>query len=62
VITDGDGHVQEVKRQVFSGSQLGVTTIGIGIGIDVSNVYANNITVRNFNDLGNASFKQIKLS
>jgi len=62
VITDGDGHVQEVKRQVHSGSQLGVTTIGIGIGVDVSNVYANSITVRNFSDLGNASFKQIKLA
>ena len=62
VITDGDGHVQEVKRQVYSGSQLGVTTIGIGIGLDVSHVYSNSITVRNFSDLGNASFKQIKLS
>jgi uncharacterized protein YegL len=62
VVTDGDGHVQEVKRQVQSGSALGVTTIGIGIGVDVSRVYANSITVLNHRDLGNASFKQIKLA
>jgi cobalamin biosynthesis protein CobT len=41
---------------------LGVTTIGIGIGADVSWVYGQAVTVRDIADLGNASFKQIKLA
>jgi cobalamin biosynthesis protein CobT len=62
VITDGYGNPGAVRQQVASGKALGVTTIGIGIGTDVSSIYGQAVTVRNIADLGNASFKQIKLA
>jgi cobalamin biosynthesis protein CobT len=62
VITDGYGSPSAVRQQVASGKALGVTTIGIGIGTDVSSIYGQAVTVRNIADLGNASFKQIKLA
>ena len=61
VLTDGDGAMDLVKKQIRSGEVLGITTIGVGIGVDISTVYSKAITIRNANDLGNASFKQIKL-
>jgi len=39
-----------------------VTTIGIGIGTNVSDIYGQAVTVKDIADLGNASFKQIKLA
>ena len=62
VITDGRGQPAAVRQQVTSGKALGVTTIGIGIGTDVSDIYGQAVTVRDIADLGNASFKQIKLA
>ena len=62
VITDGRGQPAAVRQQVNSGIALGVTTIGIGIGTDVSDVYGQAVTVKDIADLGNASFKQIKLA
>ena len=61
VITDGIGRVSVTRQQVESGSRLGITTIGVGIGMDVSRIYKQSVTVRNTEDLANASFNQIKL-
>ena len=62
VITDGYGKPDAVIQQVASGKALGITTIGIGIGTDVTSIYGQAVTVRDIADLGNASFKQIKLA
>jgi hypothetical protein len=62
VITDGFGKPDAVIQQVASGKALGVTTIGIGIGADVGWIYGQAVTVRDIADIGNASFKQIKLA
>ena len=62
VITDGYGKPDAVRQQVASGQALGITTIGIGIGTDVTSIYGQAVTVRNIADLGSASFKQIKLA
>jgi cobalamin biosynthesis protein CobT len=62
VITDGRGQPDAVRQQVTSGNALGVTTIGIGIGTNVSDIYGQAVTVKDIADLGNASFKQIKLA
>lgn len=62
VITDGQGRPAYVKRQCESGAQLGVTTIGIGIQMNVSSVYPNSVNVKTASDLGTVSFKQIKLA
>jgi cobalamin biosynthesis protein CobT len=62
VITDGYGKPDAVRQQVASGKALGITTIGIGIGTDVTSIYGQAVTVRNIADLGSASFKQIKLA
>jgi cobalamin biosynthesis protein CobT len=64
VMTDGDGDVREVKRQVKSGNALGITTVGVGIGsgATVSGIYDNPIKILDMADLGNASFKRIKLA
>ena len=62
VITDGFGNPYAVRQQVNSGKALGVTTIGIGIGTDVEWIYGQAVTVKDIADLGNASFKQIKLA
>jgi cobalamin biosynthesis protein CobT len=62
VITDGYGKPDAVRQQVASGKALDITTIGIGIGTDVTSIYGQAVTVRDIADLGNASFKQIKLA
>ena len=62
VITDGYGKPDAAQQQVASGKALGLTTIGIGIGTDVSWIYGQAVTVKDIADLGNASFKQIKLA
>jgi Mg-chelatase subunit ChlD len=62
VITDGQGRPDAVRQQVTSGNALGITTIGVGIQTNVASVYGQAVTVRNIADLGNASFKQIKLA
>jgi cobalamin biosynthesis protein CobT len=62
VVTDGRGDPWAVRQQVDSGNAFGVTTIGIGIKTDVSDIYPNAVSVQDMDDLGNASFKQIKLA
>jgi len=62
VITDGHGQPQAVRQQVASGKAMGVTTIGIGIKSDVACIYGQAVEVDDLADLGNASFKQIKLA
>lgn len=62
VITDGDGNRAAVKQQANAGRNLGITTIGIGIFNDISATYGQGITINDINDLGTATFKQIKLA
>jgi Mg-chelatase subunit ChlD len=62
VITDGLGNPGAVQQQVESGKALGVTTIGVGIGANVTSIYGQAVTVRTIADLGNATFKQMKLA
>jgi Mg-chelatase subunit ChlD len=61
-ITDGRGFPDGVRQQVKSGNALGVTTVGIGIESDVSDIYGNAVEVCDVADIGNVSFKQIKLA
>jgi hypothetical protein len=62
VITDGCGRVSAAREQVKVGERLGITTIGVGIGMDVSRVYPQCVNVNNIQELGAVSFKQIKLA
>jgi Mg-chelatase subunit ChlD len=62
VITDGQGKPNAVKQQVSSGKAMGITTVGVGIQFDVSDIYGQAVLVQDISDLGNASFKQIKLA
>jgi len=62
VITDGEGDSESVKAQCLSGEALGMTTIGIGIGLDVSHAYPKAVRVSNAANLGSVAFKQIKLA
>jgi cobalamin biosynthesis protein CobT len=62
VITDGVGDADATAAQVKSGEALGISTVGIGICVDVKGIYPKSITIKNANDIGNASFKQIKLA
>jgi len=62
VITDGVGNEDATAAQVKSGEALGITTVGIGICLDVQHIYPKSITINNAADIGNASFKQIKMA
>lgn len=62
VITDGCGDEQAVKAQCHAGENLGISTIGVGIELDVSDSYPVSVTVRNAANLGEVAFKQIKLA
>lgn len=62
VITDGDGWGDAVGDQIKVGTRLGVTTLGIGISLDVSRTYDQHINVDDVADLGVATFKNIKLA
>jgi cobalamin biosynthesis protein CobT len=62
VLTDGYGHVEATRNQAVSGANIGITTVGVGIGADVSRIYAQSVQVKNGGNLGDASFKQIKLA
>jgi Mg-chelatase subunit ChlD len=61
VLTDGEGMITETKAQVESGERLGITTIGLGIQQNVSNVYKHNVTVRDVQSIGTVAFNKIKL-
>lgn len=62
VLTDGEGDCEMTRANVDTLERLGVTVIGIGIGLDVAGVYPNNVRVNDGNALAAASFKQIKLA
>jgi cobalamin biosynthesis protein CobT len=62
VLTDGNGAVDDAKEQVNAGTNLGITTIGIGMELDVSEVYPINITVNRLSTLATASLAKIKLA
>jgi len=62
VITDGEGNAQAAAAQVKSGEALGISTVGIGIKHDVDHIYPKSICINSADDIGNVSFKQIKLA
>ena len=62
VITDGQGDERAVREQCHAGENLGISTIGVGIELDVSDSYPVSVTVRNAANLGEVAFKQIKLA
>jgi hypothetical protein len=62
VITDGEGDRVSTKQQCEIGARLGITTIGIGIDLSVSDVYPQAITVSDMSELGTVSFNKIKLA
>jgi Mg-chelatase subunit ChlD len=62
VITDGEGNAEAAAAQVKSGEALGISTVGIGIRHDVDHIYPKSIRINSADDIGNASFKQIKLA
>ena len=62
VITDGCGEEYAVHQQCIAGANLGITTIGVGIALDVSDSYPVSVTVRDAANLGAVAFKQIKLA
>jgi cobalamin biosynthesis protein CobT len=62
VITDGCGDERAVRAQCNSGVNLGITTIGVGIELDVSDSYPVSVTVEDAANLGAVAFKQIKLA
>jgi hypothetical protein len=61
ILGDGMGQPAWAARQVQSGEAVGITTIGVGIGHDVSRVYgAGSVRVDRPADLGTVAFRQIK--
>jgi cobalamin biosynthesis protein CobT len=62
VITDGEGDISSTREQCESGTRLGITTIGVGIDLNVSHVYPQAVTVSDLADLGQVSFSKIKLA
>jgi cobalamin biosynthesis protein CobT len=62
VITDGCGDEYAVREQCRAGENLGISTIGVGIELDVSDSYPVSVTVKNAANLGAVAFKQIKLA
>jgi cobalamin biosynthesis protein CobT len=61
VLTDGIGSTDWVKAQITQGDACGITTVGVGLRIDLSDIYKNNIHVSDVDNLGTASFDKIKL-
>lgn len=61
VITDGCGDFYHTHEQCNVGERLGITTIGVGIGLDVSKVYPQSVNIEDAKQLGTVSFKQIKV-
>lgn len=62
VLTDGRGNRGAAREQVNAGTNLGITTIGIGMELNVSDVYPINLHVENLNSLATASLRQIKIA
>jgi len=62
VFSDGLGHAEKVQHQCEIGSNLGITTIGIGIGVNVSGVYPQSVYVKDVSQLASVSLRQIQLA
>lgn len=62
VLTDGNGDEDSAREQVKAGEALGITTIGVGIQLEVSHIYPNSIRVRNIETLATASLAKIKVA
>jgi Mg-chelatase subunit ChlD len=61
VLGDGVGDRANASRQVTQGENLGISTIGIGIGYDVRSVYgAGSVRVDRPADLGRVAFQKMK--
>jgi Mg-chelatase subunit ChlD len=61
VITDGGGAAY-TALQVQSGQRLGLTTVGVGIGVDISDTYPQAVCIDDVTKLGEVAFSQIKLA
>lgn len=63
-VSDGCGLMDEMKAQVKAGEALGITTLGVGIQLNVSHIYGpqNSVTVMKPDDLGTAAFSRMKLA
>jgi Mg-chelatase subunit ChlD len=61
VITDGGG-AYYTSLQVQSGQNLGITTVGVGIGVDISDTYPQAVCIDDVTKLGEVAFNQIKLA
>ena len=63
-VSDGCGLIEEMQAQVKAGEALGITTLGVGIALNVSHIYGpqNSVTVQNPDDLGTAAFSRMKLA
>jgi cobalamin biosynthesis protein CobT len=61
VITDGGGAAY-TALQVQSGQRLGLTTVGVGIGVDISDTYPQSVCIDDVTKLGEVAFNQIKLA
>lgn len=62
VLTDGDGNVDEARRQAEGGETMGITTVGVGICHGVSHVYPKAVRVDAPEDLARVALGQIKLA
>ena len=65
VISDGHGDRDRrasLRDQIRSGAHFGITTVGVGIGVDIGHVYPNSVRINSVADLGAVAFKQIKLA
>ena len=64
VLTDGNGDFDGVRKQCASGTALGITTIGVGIGwgATVEGVYTNPVNVQTPAALATTALKQIKVA
>ena len=65
VVTDGVSKpdlTRNCKEQCRAAQALGITVIGVGIGIDVGHVYPNAIRIDSADDLSKTVFTKIKLA
>lgn len=62
VITDGEGDYDSTREQCLAAERLGVTTIGVGIELNVSQTYPQCIEINDVQDLATVSFNRIKLA
>lgn len=62
VITDGEGRDKRgTRHQVKVGEAIGITTLGLGIRLDITPTIPKSVTIHDYNDLAGATFQQFKL-